>query len=84
MIMVIPRISSAIAVTDRGWERLVIVGLLMSVGFSLQILLPNPYMPAGVRYGHFPALFVENFLLEVIAALLFTRVTSKETGTRID
>ena len=68
----------------RIWERLTIVGLLMSVGVSLQILLPNPYMPDGVRYGHFPELFVENFLFGVIAALLFTRVTSKDTGTKVD
>ncbi len=70
--------------SGRRWERLTIVGLLMSVGLSFQILLPNPYMPAGVRYGHFPELFVENFLFGVIAALLFTRVASKDTGTKID
>jgi hypothetical protein len=70
--------------TGRIWERLTIVGLLMSVGVSFQILLPNPYMPDAVRYGHFPELFVENFLFGVIAALLFTRVTGKKTGTRID
>ncbi len=68
----------------RRWERLTIVGLLMSVGLSLQILLPNPYMPDGVRYGHFPELFVENFLFGVIAGLLFTRVTSKDTATKVD
>ncbi len=55
--------------TGRRWERLTIVGLLMSVGVSFQILLPNPYMPDAVRYGHFPELFVENFLFGVIAAL---------------
>lgn len=70
--------------TGRIWEKLTIVGLLMSVGLSLQILLPNPYMPDAVRYGHFPELFVENFLFGVVAALLFTRVTNKKTGTRID
>lgn len=57
--------------TGRIWERLTIVGLLMSVGLSFQILLPNPYMPDAVRYGHFPELFIENFLFGVIAALLF-------------
>ncbi len=70
--------------TGRGWESLTIVGLLMSVGLSFQILLPNPYMPDAVRYGHFPELFVENFLFGVIAALLFTRAKSKDTDTKVD
>jgi hypothetical protein len=70
--------------TGRIWERLTIVGLLMSVGVSLQILLPNPYMPDAVRYGHFPELFIENFLFGVFAGLLLTRVTSKDTGTKVD
>ncbi len=70
--------------TGRRWERLTIVGLLMSVGLSLQILLPNSYMPDGVRYGHFPELFVENFIFGVIAALLFSRGTGRDTGTRAD
>lgn len=70
--------------TSRRKERLVIVGLLMSIGLSLPILLPNPYMPAAVRYGHFPELLIENFLFGVIAGLLFTRVTSKDTGNKVD
>jgi hypothetical protein len=70
--------------TVRRWERLTIVGLLMSIGLSLPILLPNPYLPAAVRYGHFPELFIENFLFGVIAGLLFTRVTSKDTGNKVD
>ena len=68
----------------RRWESLTIVGLLMSVGLSLQILLPNPYMPAEVRYGHFPELFIENFLFGVMAGLLFARVLGKGTGTKVN
>ncbi len=70
--------------TGRKWERLTIVSLLMSVGISFQLLLPNPYMPDGVRYGHFPEVFVENFLFGVIAALLFSRSTDKNTSSKAD
>jgi hypothetical protein len=42
----------------RRWEKLVIVGLLMSVGLSFPILLSNPYMPAAVRHGHFLELII--------------------------
>ena len=53
------------------WEKPIIVGLLMSVGLSLPILLPQAYMPAVVRYGHFPELLLENFIFGVIATLIF-------------
>lgn len=56
--------------TNKTWEKPVIVGLLMSIGLSLQILLPNPYMPATVRYGHFPELLFENFVFGIIATKL--------------
>lgn len=54
--------------TEKSWEKPVIVGLLMSIGLSLQILLPQAYMPAAVRYGHFPEILFENFVFGFIAA----------------
>jgi len=65
----------------RRWERLTIVGLLMSFGLSLQILLPNPYLPAAVRYAHFPEILIENFLFGVIAAILL--VNNKERTKKV-
>jgi len=59
--------------TERRWEKPVIVGLLLSIGLSLQILLPNPYMPAVVRYGHFPELLLENFMFGIIATQLLEK-----------
>lgn len=56
--------------TEKAWEKPVIVGLLLSIGLSLQILLPQAYMPAAVRYGHFPELLFENFVFGVIASKL--------------
>jgi hypothetical protein len=56
--------------TEKSWEKPVIVGLLMSIGLSLQILLPQAYMPAAVRYGHFPEILLENFIFGVIASKL--------------
>ena len=40
--------------SEKTLEKPIIVGLLLSVGLSLQILLPQAYMPAVVAYGHFP------------------------------
>ena len=54
----------------RRLEKPVIVCLLLSIGLSLQILLPQAYMPAAVRYGHFPELLFENFVFGVIASKL--------------
>jgi len=56
--------------TEKTWEKPVIVGLLLSIGLSLQILLPQAYMPSVVRYGHFPEILLENFVFGVIASKL--------------
>ena len=60
----------------KHWERIVIVGLVMSVGLAFPILVPQPYMPAPVRLGHFPELLSSNFVFGIIAAWLFTKSES--------
>ena len=63
-----------------AWERMVIVGLALSVGLSTLLLVPNPYMPDLVRIGHFPELLLENFFFGVLLVWLFRasfRSTSK-------
>ena len=54
-------------------ERMVVVGLALSVGLAFPILVPNPYMPWVVRKVHFVELLMENFLFGVVAAWLFSR-----------
>ena len=53
------------------WERMVIVGLSLSVGLSTLLLVPNPYMPNLVRLGHFPELLLENFIFGVLLVRFF-------------
>ncbi len=53
-------------------ERMILVGLALSVGLAFPILVPNPYMPWIVRRVHFVELLVENFLFGAIAAWLFS------------
>ena len=57
----------------KAWERMVIVGLCMAIGASFPLLLPQDFMPAPVRLGHFFELFIENFLFGVVAAYLFLK-----------
>ena len=52
-------------------ERMILVGLALSVGLAFPILVPNPYMPWSVRQVHFVELLTENFLFGVLAAWLF-------------
>ncbi len=56
---------------DVNWESYIIVGLILSIGLSFQLLIPNPYIPASVRIGHFYEALIENFLFGVIAAIMF-------------
>jgi len=60
----------------KQWERIVIVGLAMSIGLAFPILVPQSYMPMPVRLGHFPELLSSNFVFGVIAAWLFTKSES--------
>lgn len=60
----------------KHWERLVIVGLAMSIGLAFPILVPQAYMPTPVRLGHFPELLSSNFVFGIIAAWLFTKSDS--------
>ena len=60
----------------KHWERLVIVGLAMSIGLAFPILVPQAYMPTPVRLGHFPELLSSNFVFGIIAAWLFTKSES--------
>lgn len=55
----------------RPWEQAVIVGLAVSVGLATPLFVPNEYMPATIRFGHFFELLIENFLFGVIAVLIF-------------
>ena len=57
----------------KHWERIVIVGLAMSIGLAFPILVPQNYMPTAVRLGHFPELLSSNFVFGVIAAWLFAK-----------
>ncbi len=57
----------------KTWERMVIVGLCMAIGVSFPLLLPQDFMPAPVRLGHFFELFIENFMFGVVAAYLFLK-----------
>ena len=66
----------------KQWERIVIVGLAMSIGLAFPILVPQNYMPTAVRLGHFPELLSSNFVFGITAAWLFTKeVTPKQTLT---
>ncbi|TFH32298.1 MAG: hypothetical protein E4G99_12910 [Anaerolineales bacterium] len=63
----------------KGWERVVVVGLAMSIGVSFPLLLPQDFMPAPVRLGHFFELFIENFVFGVVVVFLFRH--GKEAGS---
>ena len=47
-------------------ERYILMGLLLSVPLATPLFAPNDFMPAGVRFGHFFELLIENFLFGVI------------------
>jgi len=55
----------------RAWERIILVGLILSVPSASPLLVPNEFMPQIVRFGHFGELISENFLFGVLLALLF-------------
>ena len=63
VVMHIPRASAK--------ERMILVGLALSVGLAFPILVPNPYMPWSVRQVHFVELLTENFLFGVLAVWFF-------------
>ena len=60
----------------KHWERLVIVGLAMSIGQEFPILVPQAYMPTPVHLEHFPELLSSTFVFGIIAAWLFTKSES--------
>lgn len=55
----------------KSWERYVIVGLVLSVSLSTQLLIPNSFMPDIVRLGHFFEVLLENFIFGAVVVLLF-------------
>ena len=55
----------------KAWERTILVGLILSVGLSTPLLIPNEFMPFEIRSGHFLELLAENFLFGVLVALFF-------------
>ena len=62
-----------VSALDRAmkWERFVIVGLSLSVGLSTLLLVPNPFMPSNVRFGHFFELLLENFIFGALLVWIF-------------
>jgi len=59
------------------WERMIIVGLAMSIGLALPLVLPQNYMPSGVRFGHFFEVLIENFVFGVVVVVLFGKEIEK-------
>ena len=55
----------------KTWERILLVGLFLSVGLATPLLVPNEFMPPIVRAGHFFELLSGNFLFGVLVALFF-------------
>ena len=55
----------------KTWERVVLVGLAVSIGLATPLFVPNEYMPSAIRLGHFFELLIENFIFGAIAAFLF-------------
>jgi hypothetical protein len=47
-------------------EGYILMGFLLSVPLSIPLFVPNDFMPAGIRFGHFFELLIENFLFGVI------------------
>jgi hypothetical protein len=47
-------------------EKYVLMGLLLSIPLATPLFIPNTFMPANVRFGHFFELLIENFLFGVI------------------
>lgn len=47
-------------------EIYILMGLLLSVPLATPLLVPNDFMPPGIRFGHFFELLIENFLFGVI------------------
>jgi hypothetical protein len=58
--------------TKEKIEKYIIVGLILSVGLSTPLFVPNEYMPSGVRFGHFFELLIENFLFGVLLTYVYT------------
>lgn len=58
--------------TKEKIEKYIIVGLILSVGLSTPLFVPNEYMPSGVRFGHFFELLIENFLFGVILTYVYS------------
>lgn len=64
----------------KKWELILLSGLLLGLLFTLQLLLPNPFMPADVRMPHFLETSTSTFLFGVIAAIfLLDRATLRES-----
>jgi hypothetical protein len=55
----------------RNIEKYIMLGLILSVGLSTPLFVPNEFMPPGVRFGHFFELFIENFLFGVILTYVY-------------
>lgn len=64
----------------KAWERIILVGLILSVGLATPLFVPNEFMPPVVRAGHFFELVIENFLFGVLVALFFR---PKARGNRL-
>jgi hypothetical protein len=61
----------------RRWEAALAVGLLFSA-WTVQLLLPNPYMPAAVRMGHLVETALCNFIFGCLVGWLLSRRQKRE------
>lgn len=66
--------------TKRHIEKYLLVASVLSIGLCTPLLVPNSFMPAGVRVGHFFELLLENFLFGIILVYFYS---VKRTAKRI-
>ena len=56
-----------------GWMKALSLGLFLSLLMNAQMLIPNPIMPADVRFVHFIETASSNFLFGLMGVWLFNR-----------
>ena len=57
--------------TGATWKKAIVVGLLLGLLLTSQLLFPNPYMPAPVRLAHFIETSTSTFLYGVLVSVAF-------------
>ncbi len=64
----------------RAWESALAVGLAFGLLLTIQLLLPNPYMPAPVRLAHFIETSTSTFIYGALIAWAFHGIVSSRRG----